>query len=781
MSKPIKITLITIASLILLGLLSLGAFVGYIFILSKELPSVAEMSKFKYNEPMVVYDSEGTVIAELGPERRYPISLADMPDYMPKAVIAVEDSRFYEHSGIDFIGIIRALVVNVKAMRVVEGGSTLTQQLVKILYLTPERKLKRKLKEAILAYKIDHYLTKENILELYLNQVNFGRGAYGVQAAAINYFGKDAKELTLSEAALIAGIPKAPGLYAPHINMERAVTRRNHVLYRMYEVGYITEDEYNKASEEPVNLVASIPLKLKYAGYFMDYVHKYLSDDLKIKDPQNLGLKIYTTLRLDYQLEAEKAIKSNLLAVSKREGYAGVAGKYTINETVETAENTDENAENLDEEINVEIEESSKDLLSVPTYLSSLGIEKAIVKKVDIKTVEIEVNGSPAKINLKNNDWARPVNSSSQKLKDFREILSENDIIYVSKDKKEENIYNLEQDPEIEGAMVSINPITGEIYAMVGGFSYDKSFFNRATQAQRQMGSIFKPVVYATAFESGKVPMDTVLDVPVISEEEEGEKIWKPKNFDDKFHGATTLKEALIKSRNIVTIKVAEDIGIRKIIRYAKRFGITSDLPNDLSVSLGSASASPLTMAYVYSAFVNEGMRPASPYFITKIEDIDGNVLYEFLPPEQVKVIEKETAAIMTHMLVGVVEEGTGWRAKAIKRQVGGKTGTTNDSKDAWFTGIMPNLVTVSWVGYDDYRKMGAYATGSSSAVPVWVSYMQAILKDIPFELFPVGSGVGFFKVDSETKKITDSVIGKYTYEIYPVDKDGNPTTIVRR
>ena len=776
MSKGIKIFLAVLAVVFGVGLLCFGGFAVYVYGLSKELPTVEEMAQFKYSEPMVVYDAEGTVIAELGPERRYPIPLDRMPVYMGQAVVAVEDSRFYEHSGVDLLGIARAFVTNIKAGRVVEGGSTLTQQLVKILYLTPEKKLKRKLKEAILAYRIDNYLTKENILELYLNQVNFGRGAYGVQAAAINYFGKNAEDLTLAEAALIAGIPKAPGLYAPHIDMQRAVTRRNHVLYRMYEVGYITEAQYNSASEEPVTLTASVPLKLRYAGYFMDFVHKYLSEEVKIKDPQNLGLKIYTTLRLDYQLAAEKAVRDNILAVSKREGYAGPVGKYTEPESDVSPTIVGENGDEHTIEVK---EQGDKELLKTPSYLEALGFEKAIVKKVSAKTVEIEVKGNKGSINLKNNEWAKPVDSKSSKLNDFRMILAENDVIYVSADKNKDGLYNLEQDPQIEGSIVSINPKTGEIYAMVGGFSYDKSFFNRAVQAQRQMGSIFKPFVYATAFESGLLPMDTVLDVPVIAEDDE-ENVWKPKNYEDKFYGVTTLKEALVKSRNIVTVKVAEEIGIRKIIKYAKQFGITSDMPNDLSVSLGSASASPLTIAYAYSTFANEGARPSTPYFVTKIEDIDGNVLYEFIPPDPVQVIDKPTAHIMNDMLVSVIEDGSGWRAKAVKRNVAGKTGTTNDSKDAWFTGFIPGLVTVSWVGYDDYRKMGSYATGSSAAAPAWVDYMKQIIDDIPFEPFPTSDKVGYFKVDSKTKQITDAVTGDFTFEVYPVDDKGNPSKIVK-
>lgn len=777
MSKKVKIILFSFLGLIGAGLLSILLFMGYMFILSRDLPSVEEMAKFKYSEPMVVYDSKGEVIAELGAERRYPIPISEMSEYMPKAVIAVEDARFYEHSGIDFVGIMRAMIANVKAGRLIEGGSTLTQQLVKNLYLSPERKIKRKLKEAILAYQFDKHLSKENILELYLNQVNFGRGAYGVQAAAINYFGKNAKDLTLSECAVIAAIPKAPGLYAPHLNMKRSITRRNHVLSRMYDVGYITEAEYNKAIEEPIIIQESVPLKLRHAGYFMDHIHKYLSEDLKLKEEEKLGLKIYTTLNIDYQVAAEKALKENLIELSKKEGFLGTVGKMQrLDEHAEIDEK--DNSEITEEEIEKEVELLKTSSLETPSYLAVMGIKKAVVKKVEKNVVEIDINGTTGIINLKDNDWAKPAGSGSGKLNDFNKILKVDDIIYVSKDKRKENVYNIEQDPEVEGSIVTINPKTGEIYAMVGGFSYEKSFFNRATQAQRQMGSIFKPIVYATAFESGKVPMDVILDVPVIAEEEEGDKVWKPKNFEDKFYGETTLKEALIKSRNIVTIKVAEDVGIRKIIRYAKKFGIESDMPVDLSVSLGSASASPLTMAYVYSVFANEGSRPETPYFITKIEDIDGKVLYEFLPPEQVEVIDSATAALMNDMLIGVVESGTGWRAKALQRRVAAKTGTTNDSKDAWFSGYIPNLVTVAWVGYDDFSSMGSYATGSSAAAPVWVNYMKEITKDLPYELFPANNNVAYFKVDKETKKITDSFVGDYSFEIYPVDDNGKPTAI---
>lgn len=777
MSKKTKIIIISVLSVIGLGIFSVGAFVVYVYSLSRELPSVTEINGFKYSEPMVVYDAEGKVIAELGPERRYPVPMNRIPKYMGQAVVSVEDSRFYEHSGVDFWGIARAFFVNLKAGRVVEGGSTLTQQLVKIIYLNPEKKLRRKIKEAILAYRIDNYLTKDEILELYLNQVNFGRGAYGVQAAAVNYFGKNVEDLTLAEAALFAGIPKAPGIYAPHINLEKARNRRNHVLYRMYEVGYITEDEYKKAAQEDIVITDSVPLRIRYAGYFIDYVQKYLADNLGINDIRAIGgMKVYTTLRIDYQTAAEKAVMENLFEVSKREGYYGPLGN--IDNVTENLPSEQASPEEGDKSVVGMEKEERPNLQKIPSYLENRGVFKAVAKTVEKDGVNIAWDNSSGVIRLKDSAWAKPYGSNLNKLLDFRTILKPGDIVYVSPHTSEEGAYFLEQDPQLEGALVSIDPLTGALYAMVGGFSYERSFFNRAAQAQRQMGSTFKPIVYSAAFESGFVPMDVMLDIPVIAEEEEGEKVWKPKNYGDRFAGKMTVKEALLKSNNTVTIKIAEQIGINKIIRYARKFGFASNMPKDMSVSIGSASASVMETALAYSSFAAGGYRPAEIYFINSVKDAEGNVIYEHTPKEPVKVLGDQAAQMMTATLVETVERGGAWRAKPLYRITGGKTGTTNDSKDGWFAGFLPNIVTVTWVGYDDFRKLGGYATGSSIAAPAWVSYMQAILNTIPMQMFPVSEGTAYFKVDNETKEITDAIVGNFTYEIYPVDDEGNPMRV---
>ena len=762
----------------------------YIYMIMDTLPPIEEISQFKYSEPMKIYDRNGDIIAELGQERRYPVPYASLPSFLGKAVVAVEDSRFYLHNGVDLVGITRAFVANVKAGRIVQGGSTLTQQLVKILYLNPEKKLKRKLKEAILAYKLDSYLSKEKILELYLNQVNFGRGGYGVKAAAINYFGKEVADLTLAEAAMIAGIPKAPGLYSPHINLERAIGRRNTVLSRMLTMNYISQENYDEAIAEEVVLVETIPLKLKYAGYFVDFVKEFIENDLKIENPEEQGLKIYTTLDISHQLAAEVAIRKNVLLVSKNEGYQGVlhreekdnsSAQNTASDNKSIDNNSTENISTVDSK---DVKKDFYTTFKVPNYLEDLGILKAKVITVTEDYVEIEVNNEKGILLIRDNRWAKAIESGRYQLTNFNSIMKDNDIIYVSKkkgDAKTKNkvsIYLLEQDPEIESALLSIDPLTGEIYAMVGGFDYNKSFFNRSVQAKRQTGSVFKPIVYAAALESGILPMDIILDAPVISDADEEGNVWKPKNFEDKFYGPTTMKEALIKSRNVVTVKVAEQVGIRRIIQYAKKFGIVSDIPADFSVALGSASASLLEMAFAYSSFAQGGLRPVNPVFIKKIEALDGSVVYEPGEVERVKVLEPATAFIMNDILSQVVERGSGWRARRIPRMVAGKTGTTNGPKDGWFIGYLPNLVTVSWSGYDDFRNMISHATGASVATMPVVEYNLSVMRGMPLKSFPVTDTVGFFKVGVESREITNSINEDYTFEPYPIDIDGNPTKI---
>lgn len=780
--SKLRIILYIIGAVSAFGVIGFVSIIVYVYILSLQLPSTDEFSKFKYTEPMVVYDAKGNIIAELGAERRYPISIEQMPPYVYQSVVAVEDARFYEHSGIDPLGIARAMVSNIKAGKMVEGGSTLTQQLVKVIYLSPERKVKRKIKEAIIAYRLDKELSKDKILELYLNQVNFGRGAYGIQAAAINYFGKeDVKDLTIAEAAMIAGIPKGPSIYAPHLNMKRAVARRNHVLKRMLEVKYITQEEYNAAVNETVKLSESIPLRLRHAGYFMDFVHKYIEEDLKIEDAQNKGIKVFTTLNLDYQIAAEDALIKNLMSIAKREGYKGTLGKILIEDDtdVEQVEDIIDNAVVSEENDNNTVKYVRLDN-DVPSYLKDLGYQKAVITEAEKNTLKIKLSdGSEGTINFKDNNWI--TNAKNARAKSFLDVFAIDDMIYVSpvlKDNASTGVYMIEQNPDLEGAVVSINPQTGEIYAMAGGMSYFKSFFNRAVQARRQVGSTFKPLVYAAAYESGYYPMSVFYDTPVIQKSvKQGEEDWRPKNFDGQFMGEMTLERALQLSNNSITIKLAQAIGIKKIIRYAQMFGFTGEIPADLSVSIGSLSASPLELAVAYSTFSNQGMRPSKPFFVTRVADIDNKTLFEFQKPEMTRVLDEKSASLITDSLVKVVEKGGAWKSRnAVNRILGGKTGTSNDSKDGWFAGVLPNFVTVAWVGYDDYRKMGSYAVGGNTAQNIFIDYFKSINEKVPLALFKAPAGASYFKVNNDMHEITDSLIGNLGYSIYPVDSSNNPT-----
>lgn len=749
-----RVFLILLGIILFSFLLSVGGVFGYIYVLSRELPSVEQLKDFQYDRPTIIYDRNGDVIAELGTERRYPIALESMPDYMWQSVVAVEDARFFEHGGVDIMGIMRAFISNMKAGRVVEGGSTLTQQLVKIIYLTPEKKLKRKIKEAILAYRMDNFLSKEKILEMYLNQVYFGRGAYGVEAAALNYFDKTALELTLAEAAMIAGIPKAPGIYAPHISMEKTLNRRNHVLYRLYETGYINEAVYKAAIEEPITIIDRIKPKNAQAGYFTDMVVKFLAEEFKNSDSENSGYEVFTTLDLELQKNAETAVKDNLIRLTKQLGYTGDLGVF---EEIKD-ESHEEKERRIDEALKVD-----------KAYINALGFQKAIVTKLDKNQTEIILaDGTTGYLRINDNKWARPIGGRYSQLADFGTILKKNSIIYVSVINKDNGYFVLESEPNLESAFLALEPDTGAVLAVVGGFDYSKSMFNRAVQAKRQVGSLFKPIVYAAALEHGYNIMSEIYDAPVVKATETEGEYWKPSNVTGRFYGLITIKDALTRSVNVVTIKLAEKIGIGTIIRYAKNFGLTGNLPRDLSISLGSGSAPLFELVNAFSVFSNLGYR-VQPLIVDRIEDGKGNILKEFSSTEKLQVIKPETAQIMNEIMENVIESGTGRRAKVLNRPIGGKTGTTNDFKDAWFVGYLPNVVAGVWVGHDDFKTIGNSMGGANTALPVWVEFMNTSLSKFPYAVFPVAEDVMYFKVDPRTNKITDGYTQEFSFEPYYV------------
>jgi penicillin-binding protein 1A len=592
-------------------------------ILPRSLPSVTALETFQPLAETKVYDDNDEIITELHVERRIFVPLAHIPQTLRDAVIATEDRRFYSHFGVDPIGIGRAVWQNYRRGRIVEGGSTITQQLTKVLFLTPDKSLERKIKEAVLALELERRYSKDRILEMYLNQVYFGNGAYGVEAAARTYFGKSVGELTVREGALLAGLPRAPSSYSPFEHGEAARRRREVVLRRMVEYGVLADVEAKRLARTDLGLIP--PERRRTTGqYFLEYVQQTLEGKYGADMVFKGGLNVYTTLNPTMQLTAEQALRDGLKALEGR-----TKGKIA-------------------------------------------------------------------------------------------------------------------EHPE--GAIVTIEPQTGYVRAMVGGYDFFRSEFNRAVQARRQPGSAFKPFVYIAALEAGFTPASRVEDAPVSYAVGPNGQAWKPDNYDRKYRGPTTLQQAVEESVNIVTVKVQERVGLGKTIQVARRFGISSPLHMNLSLALGTSDLTLLELTSAYGALANQGEWLA-PTTIRYVTDAQGKLLEEHVA-EPREAVPPETAYVMTHMLRGVVERGTGVAAKALARPIAAKTGTTNDYSNAWFVGFTPRLATGVWVGYDRPRSLGKDETGSRVAVPIWVSFMGKVLGDSPREDFPVPENIVFVPVD---------------------------------
>ena len=628
----ITLIIISITTLIVLGVASY-------FYFTHDLPTTEALKNYRPSTVTRLFSEDGEVIGEFFIEKREVVSLERVPHHLIQAFISGEDARFYQHKGLDYIAILRALFRNIFSGEIVQGGSTITQQVVKSLLLSPEKSLSRKIREAILAFKIEKYLSKEEILFLYLNQIYLGHGAYGVGAAAKNYFGKPIEELNLAESALLAGLPQAPSKYSPSTHPEHARRRQVYILNRMMEEGFIDRIELTKALQTPFK-IRKENLSIEKTPYFVEHVRRYIEEKYGKEALYRNGLQVYTTIEIDFQRMAQEAVESGLKEIEKRQKYA------------------------------------SSDVSSTP-----------------------------------------------------------------------------------EGALVCFDLETGYIKAMVGGRDFKKSQFNRATQARRQTGSAFKPIVYASALDKGYTPASVIMDSPIVFEW--GDKRWKPKNFEGKFSGLTTVRNALTHSINVVTVKIAQDIGVDYIKDYTKKLGISSPLQNDLSMALGSSSISLYELTKAYAVFANQG-NLFRPIFIKKILDRDGNLLEENLPlfylrrpPDPDRIVSPQTAYLITHLMEGVVQNGTGWRAKSLGRPVAAKTGTTDQFLDAWFIGYTPELIAGVWVGFDEERTLGENETGSRAASPIWVAFMSTILKDRPVKEFSVPEGIEFMKVDPRTGQLS--------------------------
>lgn len=695
-----KLKIIIITVIVIIAFLA-----GAGFALFRDIPSIKDFDKVKTPHGTKVYAEDGTLIGEFKIQKGIYIPIKQIPKHLIDAVIAVEDSRFWKHKGIDYIGIGRALITDVLHMQLKEGGSTITQQLAKIMFLTPEKTISRKIKEAYLAMKIEKELSKEKILELYLNNVYFGHGAYGVEMASRIYFGKSITHITLPEAALLAGLIRAPNSYSPYNDLVKAKQRQETVLERMEKEELITPQERKRASLQAIHL-SSLRISTENYNYFLEYVRKQLEENFDIEKIYKGNLRVYTTVDIHAQVSAQRALQEGLRDVDKRIGWRGPIGKISI--------------KNEEKEENVSFTPSQGD------------IAKGVVLSVTPNQAIIKARGLKGKLNLQDAQWANKLVDSSGKIRTFKnfklsDILSPGDIIMVRfKSVGKEILFSLEQEPEIEGALVAVEPQTGYIRAMVGGYSFQRGEFNRAVYAKRQPGSSFKPFVYATAIEKGFKPEDTILDEPISYKT--GLKEWSPSNYDGEFWGEITLRRALAFSRNVPTVRLAEILGIDSIINLAKRAGITSEMPADLTIALGSLSVSPLELTSAFAIFANGGKK-IKPIAIKYVTDASGKILLKN-EPELQDVISPEVAYTVTDMLRDVINYGTGARAN-IGRTAAGKTGTSNDFKDAWFIGYTPQLVAGVWVGYDDMRKsLGHGEAGGRVSAPIWAQFMKEALSN---------------------------------------------------
>jgi len=714
--------------LVLFGLLTLlsaavGAAAGLLLVYSTDLPQVEQLERYRPISVTELYDGQGRVIGTFALQRRVIATYDDYPEVLRNALISIEDKDFYRHSGIDIWRIAGAAYRDIEFGGKVQGASTLTMQLARNLFLSPDRSFYRKVQEALLAIQIERRFTKPQIFTLYANQIFLGHGAYGFEAASEYYFSKPAKQLKLEEAALLAGLPKAPQYYSPIAHPERAVKRRNLVLNAMLEDGKITAAQAADAKSKPIlpNLQKD-PNSL--APHYVEEIRRYLEAKYGSDQVHESGLRVYTSLDMDLQKSARQALLDGLAAYERRHGWHGkLVNVITQGQKLDTYEDPD-----WDEEPEVN------------------GYTHALVTQVSPGAAEVRFGQRKATLSQAEVAWTK------LKLKPPG-MLRAGDIVYIkvlAPDAGGKSRVSLEQDSGAEGALVAIDNATGEIKAMVGGRDFNLSKFNRATQALRQVGSSFKPYVYTAVIDQGGSPDDTILDAPVTFQTASGP--YSPHNYDGKFEGTITLRRALAQSRNIPALKLADHVGIKTVIDYAHRFGITSNIPAYLPVALGSAEITPLEQTSAFSVFPNDGVHVA-PRYITKVTDYEGRILEEDYSDIK-DAVSSRTARIMTSMLREVVLHGTAAAAAKMPYPLAGKTGTTNDFTDAWFVGFSPSLTCGVWIGYDEKKSLGEKETGARAALPIWMQFMNVALAgkepgDFPAAPAPGNTGGAQKKVDT--------------------------------
>ena len=685
------------------------------------LPALDQLTDYKPKMPLRIFSADNVLIGEFGEERRNLVRIKDIPDIMKKAVLAIEDDRFYNHGGVDYIGITRAALHNVIGGSR-QGASTITQQVARNFFLTSEQTLKRKIYEVLLAWKIEQKLTKDQILEIYMNQIYLGQRAFGFSSAAQVYFGKNLQDITIAEAAMLAGLPKAPSANNPVANPARAKQRQQYILQRMRQLGYITDAQYEKAKNEEVKIKTDSSEFGIHAEYVAEMARLLVYEQYK-EDTYTRGLNVYTTITKADQEAAYRAVRQGVMDYEKRHGYRGPEGHMDI------PSNKDEAADAIETEL--------------ADYSESDDILPAVVLDASPKMVRATLS-TGENVAISGNGLSFVASSLSSNAPANRQIRR-GSIVRVMSDGTN---WVITQMPQVESAFVAMNPTDGAIRALVGGFDYNSNKFNHVTQAWRQPGSSFKPFIYSASLEKGFSPSTVINDAPLsFSSGQTGGQAWEPKNYDGKYDGPMTMRKGLTKSKNMISIRVLNKIGAIYGQEFTTRFGFDADKnPPYLTLALGAGAVTPLQMATAYSVFANGGYK-VNPYIISHITNADGKILSQAHPDkagnEANRVISERNAFLMDSMLKDVVRYGTAMKALSLNRpDIAGKTGTTNDSFDAWFAGYQPKLVGIAWMGFDKPKNLGSRETGGGLALPIWISYMQKALKGLPVEERTVPEGV---------------------------------------
>jgi penicillin-binding protein 1A len=736
-----------------------------------QLPSIAKLKDVQLQEPLRVYTHDRLLLAEFGDKRRSPVLIEEVPPLLVKAFLAAEDDHFYEHTGVDFPGLVGAAIELARTGKKRRGASTITMQVARNFFLSSEKTYMRKLTEILLAFRIEGSLSKDEILELYFNKIFLGHRAYGVEAAARVYYGRGISDLSLAQMAMIAALPKAPSRVNPVNDRETATYRRDYILDRMLELGYIDDEQHAEAVAE----VDAAVLHTVQVGADAPYVAEMVrSEMVKRYGPQayTSGFEVITTVDVTHQKAANRALRDDLIAYSKRHGYRGV-------------------------EAHVELAETTRE--DWPALLSDYpvvgGLAAALVTQVDGQTAMLLLgDGTELQLGWEGLAWASPhqsVNRNGAAPEQASDILAPGDIIRVRE--LADGSRELSQVPVVGGALVALNPVDGAILALVGGFDFNNSKFNRVTQAHRQPGSSFKPVIYSAALEKGYTPASMINDAPVVFDDPKLESTWRPENYSGQFYGPTRLREALYRSRNLVSIRILRDIGANYAAEYAGRFGFeSSQLPRDLTLALGSASVTPLQMARAYAVLANGGYL-IEPWFIKRISDATGALVHQARPavvcthckdvmdainsdeklplPLARQVLEPRNVWLMTSMMRDVIQRGTGRKARVLGRtDLAGKTGTTNDQMDGWFSGFNHALVATAWVGFDQLQPLGRGETGGRAALPMWIDYMAVALKGVRAQRQEPPEGLVTVRIDPQTGLLAGSGRQDAIFETFRVE-----------